>query len=102
MEKILTIDGREVRFKSTAALPLHYATHFGSDILADSLAMGESKGENTIQMFRMLWTMAYCADKTIPAMEQWLDGFENFPIYMIFPELSEMFWAAMRGVTGKN
>lgn len=102
MEKILTIDGRQVRFKSTAALPLHYATHFGSDVLADSLGLKENKGENTIQMFRMVWTLAYCADKTIPPLEEWIEGFESFPIYSIFPKLNDMFWETVRGVAEKN
>ena len=35
MEKILTIDGQDVRFKATAALPLQYKAQFGRDLFAD-------------------------------------------------------------------
>ena len=31
MEKTLTIDGKEVRFKSTAATPLRYKAQFNKD-----------------------------------------------------------------------
>ena len=103
MEKIIAIDGRDVRFKSTAALPLHYATHFGSDVLMDALSLtDENKAASTIHMFRMIWTMAYCADKTIKPLEQWIEEFESFPIYKVFPELDDMFWASVKGVTKKN
>ena len=102
MEKVISIDGRQVRFKATAALPLYYATHFNSDVLANALNMNDNKGENTIQMFRMIWTMAYCADKTIKPMEQWFEEFENFPVYKIFGELNDMFWGTVKGTTEKN
>jgi hypothetical protein len=102
MEKILTIDGQDVRFKATAALPLHFATHFGSDVLNDALKLGDDQGANTVLMYRMVWTMAYCADNTIKPMEQWFDEFNSFPIYKIFGELNTMFWDSVRGIALKN
>jgi hypothetical protein len=81
MEKTLTIDGRQIRFKASAALTLHYATHFGSDALADALGAGKNTGANTLFMYRLVWSMAYCADKSIPPMEEWVDGFESLNIY---------------------
>ena len=39
MEKTLTIDGREVRFKSTAATPLRYKAQFGKDYFSEILKM---------------------------------------------------------------
>lgn len=102
MEKIITIDGRDVRFRATAALPLYYATHFNADVLYDAATLGDNKAENTIKMYRMVWTMAYCADKTIKPLEQWLNDFESFPIYRIYGELNSMFWSTVKGVSIKN
>jgi hypothetical protein len=107
MEKIITIDGRDVRFKATAALPLYYATHFDSDVLQDCLPLQEqpvkkNRVHNTIIMYRIIWTMAYCADKSIKPMEEWFEDFNNFPIYQIFAELNSMFWASTKGVAEKN
>lgn len=35
MEKIITIDGRDVRFRATASLALIYKAHFNRDLMAD-------------------------------------------------------------------
>lgn len=101
MEKVIRIDGQDVRFKSTAALPLLYSQRFGSDVLNDALTLHNDQGENTMQMFRMIWTMAYCADRSIKPLEQWLDGFDSFPIYSVFQELNDMFWMSITGITEK-
>ena len=42
MEKILTIDGRQVRFKSTGAFLLRYKMQFGRDAIADVYKMYEA------------------------------------------------------------
>lgn len=102
MEKIINIDGKEVRFKSVAALPLHYAIHFSSDALADALEVGKDKGANTVFMYRLVWAMAYCADKTIPPLEQWAEGFENLNIYKVYNETSNLFWDSLKGISSKN
>ena len=39
MEKILTIDGRQVKFKSTGAFLLRYKAQFGRDALQDILKL---------------------------------------------------------------
>lgn len=102
MEKIINIDGKEIRFKANAALPLHYATHFGSDVLVDAFDTDKDAGKNTVLMYRMIWALAYCADNSISPLEKWIEEFESFPIYKIYNELSEMFWLSVRGITSKN
>ena len=102
MEKVIRIDGQDVRFGMTAALPLYYAKYFGSDVYRDALTMGADQGANTTLMFRMIWTMAFQADKSIKPLEQWIEGFNSFPIYKVFNELSDMFWMSITGPAGKT
>lgn len=102
MEKILTIDGRQVRFKSTAALPYQYAAQFGRDIFADMVDIGADRAQNTMLMCRVIWIMAYAADKSILPMEEWLESFSGMPVYSVYGELNEMFGQSIRGVLEKN
>ena len=108
MEKTLTIDGKDVRFKSTAATPLRYKAQFGSDFFSDILKLyplakmdlkDEDNEEAFAKVFQMidfdmfyniLWTLAKTENKEIPDPITWLDGFEEFPLMDIFPEVQDM------------
>lgn len=113
MEKTLTIDGKQVRFKSTAATTYRYKTQFGRDFFADLLKMYplmqlQDKGVDTDNLdyqtlqhidfevlYNIVWVLAKTADKSIPEPEEWLDGFEEFPIMDILPELQELIAKSM-------
>ena len=109
MEKTLMIDGKSVRFKSTAATPLRYKAQFGRDMFSDMMRMyplasleKEKMEENPEQFanafrqvdfemfYNILWTMAKTADKSIPEPIEWLDGFDEFPLMDIFPEVQDL------------
>ncbi|MFD1204011.1 hypothetical protein ACFQ38_02560 [Sporosarcina contaminans] len=106
MEKTLTIDGRQVTFKSTAGTPKRYKAQFGNDYFADMLrlyslsALQNLDPENMdyeaiknldLEVFyNMLWAMAKTYDSTIPDPQTWLDEFDEFPIFEIIPEVQEM------------
>ena len=48
MERTIGIDGKQVRFKSTAATPLRYKAQFGKDYFSEILKMeGLTKLKNT-------------------------------------------------------
>ena len=109
----ITIDGREVPFKASAAVPRVYRAKFGRDIFKDmqllvnninakkaqtKAAEGEEADEglnvfdldvNCLEMFENIaYTMAKHADPTVPnTADEWLDGFDTFSIYMILPEI---------------
>lgn len=106
MEKVIEIDGKQVKFRATAAIPRLYRIKFGRDIMQDMKsirdAMQEAKdGKKSIQprfleMFENVsYLMAKHADPTMEAksVEEWLDGFEAFSIYSIFPQLFAL-WVA--------
>ncbi|MEK3814255.1 hypothetical protein [Bacillus sp. FSL K6-1284] len=113
MEKTLTIDGRQVRFKSTAATVLRYKAQFGRDFFADLLKMApltklQEQGVTTENMnlevmnfidfevlYNIAWVLAKTADKTIAEPVEWLDTFDEFPLMDILPELQELIEKAL-------
>lgn len=102
MEKTLTIDGREVRFKATAGFLYRYRTYFGIEYYIDlakisvnapenkSTAIEDYENIDTRVFERILWTYAKTADDTIPEIDKWLDGFEVFNAKGILNELTEL------------
>lgn len=91
MEKIMTIDGRQVKFKSTAAYLLKYKAQFGRDAIQDLVKILESVDSKTKEikdisalnlgiLYDMVWSLAKQADPTIPPPMEWLDGFDTFPL----------------------
>ena len=84
METSVVIDGREVRFRATAAVPRLYRIKFHRDIMQDMMAVSnavenkEQTGENipplALEMFEnMAFIMAKHADKdAVPSSpEEW-------------------------------
>ena len=112
MEKTIMIDGREVRLRASAAIPRLYRIKFRRDILQDmqtiKKAVEKSVQENAqeggqmssipleaLELFEnVAYLMAKHADPTVPAtVEEWLDGFETFSIYTVFPAIEELWMA---------
>jgi hypothetical protein len=100
MEKTLTIDGKQVRFKSTAATPLRYKAQFGKDYFAELFKM--KKNQESLEnldfevFYNLVWALAKTADKNIPDPITWLDEFEEFPLMEIIPELQELITASIQ------
>lgn len=100
MEKVLMIDGRQVKFKSTGAFLLRYKAQFKRDALQDLLKLeGAIDKKNQIKdidaldlevLYNMVWTLAKVADPSIPPPMEWLDEFSAFPIMEILPEVIDM------------
>lgn len=93
MEKTIRIDDKDVKFKSTAATPRIYRQNTGRDLFVDIQTLQAASDENiNSTIFEDLaYTMAKQADPTLPdtALE-WLDSFGMFSIYMILPEIIEL------------
>ena len=100
--KKIDIDGQEVAFKASAAIPRIYRLKFQRDIYKDLRSLEKSIGnedpENSnldlfnLEMFENIaFVMAKHADATIPdSPEEWLDGFNTFSIYQVLPQLIEL------------
>jgi len=123
MEKILNIDGRDVKFKSTGAFLFRYKAQFQRDALKDiyklqgavenveKTVMNEHTGEEEIIVkqviknidaldldvfYNLIWTLAKTANGTIPPPIEWLDEFDEFPLMDIIPELIDMIFSCLK------
>ena len=101
--KKIEIDGKEVEFKASAAVPRIYRMKFGRDIYKDLRMLEKSVGENdeddsnldlfSLELFESLaWLMAkHASPDTVPdTPEGWLEEFNTFSIYQILPQLIDL------------
>ena len=100
--KKITIDGKEVAFRASAAIPRIYRVKFHRDIYKDlrtlEKAIGDSSEQESnldlfsLEMFENIaYIMAKHADPTIPdTPEDWLDEFATFSIYQVLPSIIEL------------
>ena len=102
LEKTVLISGKEVRFRSSAAVPRLYRIKFKRDIFKDLSELEKSYKEKTddgeelqiedLEIFEnVAYIMAWHADPTTPGtIEEWLDEFEMFSIYQVLPQILEL------------
>ena len=98
MEKVIRIDDKDVKFRATAATTRRYRQYFGRDLLIDFQKLEEGAGQDgslsaeTLTIFEDLaYTMAKQADPSIPDdADEWLDGFDMFSIYVVLPQIVEL------------
>ena len=103
MTKKIQIDGKDVVFKASAAIPRIYRLKFHRDIYKDlrdlEKALDSSSAEESnldlfsLEMFENIaYIMAKHADPTaVPdSPEEWLDEFSTFSIYQVLPEIIEL------------
>ena len=112
MEKTLTIDGRGVKFRATAAVPRLYRIKFRRDIIQDMQAIqaamkeqeedGKSLPPEALTMFEnVAYIMAKHGDKdAVPNdPDEWLDSFSTFSIYEIFTEIVDLWGLNMESTS---
>ena len=103
LKKTVNIGGREVTFKSSAAIPRMYRIKFGRDIFKDLTKLEKSYKDKDdgskemeiedLEIFEnVAYIMALHADpeNTPNDIGEWLDQFEMFSIYEILPEILEL------------
>ena len=100
--KKIEIDGKEVAFKASAAIPRIYRLKFQRDIYKDLSSLEKAIGDGdvsnsnlnsfSLEMFENIaFVMAKHADPSIPdTPEEWLDEFNTFSIYQVLPQLIEL------------
>jgi hypothetical protein len=107
MEKILTIDGRQVKFKSTGAFLLKYKIQFRRDALQDIFKLKDAVDEETNEIkniealdlelfYNLIWSLAKTADPSIDPPMEWLDTFSEFPLIEIIPETIDMIFSCIQ------
>lgn len=102
IRKNIEIDGQEVVFKASAAIPRIYRLKFQRDIYKDLAVLEKSIGDGkeessnldmfSLEMFEnIVFIMTKHADPSIPdTPEEWLDNFNTFSIYQVLPQLIEL------------
>lgn len=122
MDKVLTISGKEVGLRATALTPRLYRHKIGRDIIQDisqlqkafSKAAQISKDATEeereaaqltvmdLEIFEnVAFIMARQYDQNIPdTVEAWLDEFDTFSIYEIFPVILDL-WNLNNKTTAK-
>ncbi len=107
LRKTVVIDGKEVEFKASAAVPRIYRMKFRRDLFVDlqkvaksvdkkGKKQGKEESEIPIENLEMFENIAYImaqhADpKNVPAdIMEWLGQFETFSIYQILPAILEL------------
>lgn len=100
-EKI-EIDGKQVPFRASAAIPRIYRIKFHRDIYKDLSVLEKAVGKGneeesnldlfSLEMFENIaYVMAKHADANVPdSPEEWLDGFNTFSIYQVLPQLIKL------------
>ena len=100
--KKIEIDGKQIPFKASAAIPRIYRLRFQRDIYKDLSTLDKSLNkqnpeESTLDMFSLemfeniAYIMAKHADSNIPdSPEEWLDEFNTFSIYQVLPQIIEL------------
>ena len=100
--KNIEIDGKEVLFRASAAIPRLYRIKFRRDIYKDLAALEKAVDTSTedgsmldtfsLELFENIaYMMARHADPNIPdTPEEWLEDFNTFSIYQVLPQIIEL------------
>lgn len=109
-ERTITVSGKEVTFRSSAAVPRLYRVRFGRDIFRDLSALEKTfkqaekkKGGSALEIgdLEVFENIAYIMAKhanpeTPDSIDDWLEQFEMFSIYDILPEILAMWQINMQ------
>ena len=96
MEKMVVIDGKEIRFRNSASMLTIYKAQTGRDLLSDFQKMQEAARKSKSVDFdsetlcAIAWSMAKCADKTAPSLDEWLDQFEMMSLLKALPDIYDL------------
>ena len=100
--KKIEIDGKEVLFRASAAIPRLYRIKFRRDIYKDLAQLEKAVDTSTeegsmldtfsLELFENIaYMMARHADPNIPdSPEEWLEEFNTFSIYQVLPQIIEL------------
>lgn len=101
--KTVQIDGKDVTFRASAALPRMYRVRFRRDIYQDMAQLTKevdandpNKSEIALDNLEMFENIAYLMAKhadpdSVPnTPEEWLEQFNTFSIYTVLPKIIEL------------
>jgi len=114
MDREVTIDGKQIKFRATARTPRLYRAIIGRDMIADMNRLQKvfdpKNADNSnldmldLQIFEdTAYIMARHANPDIKekTADEWLDTFDMFSIYEILPQILEL-WAVNTKQTSES
>lgn len=104
MRKIVNIDGKDVKLVSNGATPILYKQEFGTDFFADLVKLIKSSDSTELTelsyeqlnhmdltvFYRIIYIFARSGNNDINSMVDWLEEFDEFPIFDYLEEIMEM------------
>lgn len=98
MEKIIDINGKKIKLKECARNVLVYQAQFGEDIfrsvemILKTFTTDGTVLENldTLKLYRLIWTMAKCADDSVKPFDAWIDEVEEIPVIDMGIEIQDL------------
>lgn len=103
LTKTIEIDGKQVTFRASAAIPRIYRIRYGRDIMRDLNQLskdmeGQEKDSSKLDTFslELFENIAHCMARHAdpkhvpPTPEEWLEEFNFFSIYQVLPQLLEL------------
>lgn len=96
MERMIKIDGRDVRLKCTAGTLITYRQYFGTEYMDDRKECGKSV-KGTVA-YKFVWACAKTADPDILPPVDWLESFSAFDVSAAFAVASAIFNESLAAV----
>ena len=103
MEKTITIDDKQVKFKATAMTPRMYRQQFQADLFVDIQRLNDAwqkarenkeplPGDALTVFENIAYVMAKQADPdAVPdSADEWLEEFDMFSVWQILPEIIQL------------
>lgn len=115
MESKVKLGDQEVRLISSGATPILYKNAFKRDFFEDfsgvmevaEVASNAEEGQEMkallpmfkngqiTKLYNFVWVYAKNADNSIAPLDEWLDTFDEFPIFDIMAELMNLMMASI-------
>lgn len=100
MEKTIIIDGKAVKFKSTAGTLIRYRNQFNREFLSDLAKLKDVKeNPETLTLspfYDIVWVLAKTANDSIGDPLTWYDSFDDFSITEVFSQLEGLIMSTMK------
>lgn len=116
MEKIINIDGRDIKLKVNGGFLIKYKTRYKRDALQDIMKIFENVNSNELEnleddltsqframqsidieiFYRILHMMAKTGNPDITDdVEEWCCSFDNLPVFDLMEDIIELFLSSM-------
>ena len=105
--------GDRLNLSQLALFLLKYKAQFGRDAIQDIFKLQNAIDTETNELvnyealdlevfYNLIWTLAKTADPSLPPPMEWLDGFSEFPLIDIIPEVIDMIFSCLKSTVNSK